>query len=86
MTEIMPFPENNILFYWAAPQARFFSAQPGKLQFSDVLRAEGLPPWTAPEGALQRVFRTISRSGSFRMCRMLRFCYGCLLFADFMLE
>ena len=22
MTEIMPFPENNILFYWAAPQRR----------------------------------------------------------------
>ena len=21
MTEIMPFPENNILFYWAAPHA-----------------------------------------------------------------
>ena len=24
MTEIMPFPENNILFYWAAPQGWFF--------------------------------------------------------------
>ena len=24
MTEIMPFPENNILFYWAAPQAGLF--------------------------------------------------------------
>ena len=23
MTEIMPFPENNILFYWAAPQVAF---------------------------------------------------------------
>ena len=23
MTEIMPFPENNILFYWAAPQGCF---------------------------------------------------------------
>ena len=24
MTEIMPFPENNILFYWAAPHGSFF--------------------------------------------------------------
>ena len=24
MTEIMPFPENNILFYWAAPQGADF--------------------------------------------------------------
>ena len=24
MTEIMPFPENNILFYWAAPQSGVF--------------------------------------------------------------
>ena len=24
MTEIMPFPENNILFYWAAPQRQSF--------------------------------------------------------------
>ena len=24
MTEIMPFPENNILFYWAAPQGGLF--------------------------------------------------------------
>ena len=24
MTEIMPFPENNILFYWAAPQGCLF--------------------------------------------------------------
>ena len=24
MTEIMPFPENNILFYWTAPQAAPF--------------------------------------------------------------
>ena len=24
MTEIMPFPENNILFYWAAPQRGVF--------------------------------------------------------------
>ena len=26
MTEIMPFPENNILFYWAAPQGCIFFA------------------------------------------------------------
>ena len=24
MTEIMPFPENNILFYWAAPHPGAF--------------------------------------------------------------
>ena len=24
MTEIMPFPENNTLFYWTAPQASIF--------------------------------------------------------------
>ena len=24
MTEIMPFPENNILFYWAAPHGAAF--------------------------------------------------------------
>ena len=29
MTEIMPFPENNILFYWAAPQGgAFLLAEP----------------------------------------------------------
>ena len=30
MTEIMPFPENNILFYWAAPQAVSFFFCPDK--------------------------------------------------------
>ena len=35
MTEIMPFPENNILFYWAAPQAASFFCQNIPSNFMD---------------------------------------------------
>jgi len=41
MTEIMPFPENNIiLFYWTAPSGGFFAYSPS---FWAFYNPEGYP-------------------------------------------
>ena len=51
MTEIMPFPENNIiLFYWTAPQA---------VSFECVKKALASPFGAAPAGA----FRSATAEG-----------------------
>ena len=43
MTEIMPFPENNILFYWAAPHGGVFLCNAeSKMQKRGVRDADNL--------------------------------------------